>query len=251
MYMIDAIIVDDEPYCCTVLATLLKKYCPHVQIQASCTSAEEGIQAIQTFHPGLVFLDIEMPGMSGFQMLEHLNQIDFNLIITTSYDRYALKAFSFSAIDYLLKPIDRNDLIKAVEKSLTKPVVQLRRQLEILLEKIGTTAAAPSRIAISTMDSLEMINLDQIISCTSESNYTLIKLKNNKTFTVSKTLKEVEEMLPMHNFLRVHHSYLVNLNEISRYVKGDGGYLIMADGSKVEVSRTRKESVIKRLTQPK
>lgn len=247
--MINSVIVDDEPYCCTVLATLLKKYCPQVQLQATCTSAEEGVKSIKTLHPDLVFLDIEMPGKNGFQMLEELQQVNFNIIITTSYDQYALKAFSFSAIDYLLKPIDKNELMRAVNKVAIGSSLQIKRQLEILLDKIRHPENTVSKIALPTMDGLEILSVDQIVSCSADSNYTIIKLKGAKKITLSKNLKELEEMLGMQGFLRVHNSHLINLNEISRYVKGEGGYVIMSDGSAIDVSRSRKESLMKRLVQ--
>lgn len=249
--MIDAIIVDDEYYCCTVLETLIRKYCPRVNLCATCTSGEEAIVAIRKFHPALLFLDIEMPGMNGFELLERLDNVDFSLVFTTSYDRYALKAFSFSAMDYLLKPIDKDDLIKAVQKAELKPNNNVNRQLEILLEMIGNPATANSRIALPTMEGLEIINTDQVISCTSDSNYTNIKLKDNKKFVVSRTLKEIEEMLGTQSFIRVHNSHVINVNEINRYVKGEGGYLVMSDGSSIDVSRSRKEALLQRLIQRK
>jgi two-component system, LytTR family, response regulator len=249
--MIKAIIVDDEYYCCTVLETLLKKYCPHVNLCATCTSGVEAIEAIRNFRPSLLFLDIEMPGMNGFELLERLDNVDFALVFTTSYDRYALKAFSFSAMDYLLKPIDKDDLIKAVQKAELKPNNNVNRQLEILLERISNPATTNSRIALPTMEGLEFIQTNQVISCTSESNYTNIKLRGNKNFVVSRTLKDIEEMLGTQNFVRVHHSHVINVNEISKYVKGEGGYLVMSDGSTIDVSRSRKEALMQRLIQRK
>jgi two-component system LytT family response regulator len=249
--MIDAIIVDDEYYCCTVLETLLKKYCPQVTVKATCTSGEEGLRAIEQLHPALVFLDIEMPGMNGFEMLEQLKDVDFSLVFTTSYDQYALKAFSFSAMDYLLKPIDKDELVKAVQKVELSPRNTVNRQLEILLERLSNPTATTSKIALPTMEGLEFINSDDVISCSSDSNYTIIKLRNNKKFIVSKTLKEIEELLNANVFIRVHHSHVINLNEVTKYVKGEGGYLVMSDGSNIDVSRSRKESLMKRLIQQK
>ena len=249
--MIDAIIVDDEYYCSTVLESLLKKHCTQVTVKAMCTSGLEGLQAIEKFRPSLVFLDIEMPGMNGFQMLEQLESIDFSLVFTTSYDRYALKAFSFSAMDYLLKPIDKDELVKAVQKVELRPRNPVNRQIEILLERLSNPSATNSRIALPTMEGLEFINSEDVISCSSDSNYTIIKLRNNKKFIVSKTLKEIEELLNAHVFIRVHHSHVINLNEVTKYVKGEGGYLVMSDASNIDVSRSRKESLMKRLIQQK
>ncbi len=245
--MITATIVDDEPFCCESLATLLERYCPGVKVLDICYSAAAALKSIREQEPQILFLDIEMPHMNGFEMLEKLPAVNFELIFTTSYDQYAIKAIRFSALDYLLKPIDREELQKAVQKLTQKQKSTLPQQLEILLQKIHQPATTVSKIAIPTMDGLQMISLDSIISCASDSNYTVLHLKNKQKIIVSRTLKEVEEMLEEYSFLRVHHSYMVSLNEIDKYVKGEGGYLIMSDGSNIDVSRSRKEMLLKRL----
>jgi two-component system, LytTR family, response regulator len=245
--MIQAIIVDDEPYCVEVLATLLGKYCPEVEVVATCASGAEGISAIRQHRPQLVFLDVEMPHMNGFQMLEALPQVDFDLIFTTSYDQYAIKAIRFSALDYLLKPIDREELQKAVQKAARRSPAPLTQQLELLLQKISQPTTRVNKVAMPTMEGLQMVTVANIISCASDSNYTILQLKDKQKLVVSRTLKEIEELLEEHSFARVHHSYLANLNEVTRYVKGEGGYLVMSDGSHIDVSRSRKESVIKKL----
>jgi two-component system LytT family response regulator len=245
--MIKAIIVDDEPYCCEVLSTLLEKYCPEVTIEAVCQSAAEAITAITTHPVQLVFLDIEMPHMNGFQLLERLPRIDFDLIFTTSYDQYAIKAIKFSALDYLLKPIDRSELQVAVRKAVNRLQHPLPQQLQILLQKLHQPSHQVNQVALPTMEGLQLVPLDTIISCASSSNYTIISLKDKLKITVSRTLKEIEEMLEDAMFMRVHHSYLVNLNEIRKYIKGEGGNLIMSDGSSVDVSRSKKELLLKKL----
>lgn len=245
--MIKAIIVDDEPYCCEVLSTLLEKYCPEVTVEAVCQSAAEAITAITNHPVQLVFLDIEMPHMNGFQLLEQLPHIDFDLIFTTSYDQYAIKAIKFSALDYLLKPIDRSELQVAVRKAVTRLQHPLPQQLQILLQKLHQPSHQVSQVALPTMEGLQLVPLDTIISCASSSNYTIISLKDKQKITVSRTLKEIEEMLEDTMFMRVHHSYLVNLNEIRKYIKGEGGNLIMSDGSSVDVSRSKKEGLLKKL----
>src|SRR6185295_11974869 len=245
--MIKAIIVDDEPYSCESLATLLEQYCPAVKTSAICHSGEEGLAAIETNPPQILFLDIEMPKMNGFEMLERIPIINFEIIFTTSYDQYAIKAIRFSALDYLLKPIDREDLQKAVQKVIQRLQYPAPQQLEILLHKLQHSASAIQKIALPTMEGLQMVPVSSIISCASDSNYTVLHLKNKQKITASRTLKEIEEMLEDYSFLRVHHSFLVNLNEIDKYIKGDGGYLIMCDGSNIDVSRSRKEILIKKL----
>lgn len=248
--MLTAIIVDDETNCCDTLRMLLQRYCPEVDLLAVCNSGEEALTQIQFLKPQLVFMDIEMPHMNGFELLEKITDINFELIFTTSYDQYAIKAIRFSALDYLLKPIDREELVRAVGKAIRRQQSPFPQQLEILLQKFRQPSAPILRIAFPTMEGLIMIAVDSIISCESDSNYTIIFQKNNQRSTASRTLKEVEEMMEDHAFLRVHNSHIVNLNEVNKYVKGEGGYLVMSDGSKIDVSRSRKEMLLKKL-QPK
>ncbi len=245
--MLKAIIVDDEPYCCESLVTLLERFCPEVKISAICNSGQEALSAIQEINPHLVFLDIEMPYMNGFELLEKLPAIDFELVFTTSYDQYAIKAFRFSALDYLLKPVDREELQKAVKKVSDRMQSPLPQQLEILLQKINHTSNSIQRIALPTMEGLQLVPVNSIISCASEGNYTIFLMKDKQKIVVSRPLKEVEEMLVEHSFFRVHHSYIVNMNEIEKFIKTDGGYLIMSDGSMVDVSRSKKEVLLKKL----
>src|SRR5574339_214965 len=245
--MINAIIIDDERHSCDALNMLLGKCSPDVQVAAICYSGEEGIKKINELKPQLVLLDIEMPHMNGFQMLEQLPSINFEIIFTTSYDQYAITAFKFSALDYLLKPIDREELQKAVEKVSKKINPPVSQQLEILLQKINQPAITIQRIALPTMQGLEFVPVDSIISCSSNNNYTEFCLADKKKLLVSRTLKEVEDMLADHSFLRVHNSHVINLNAITRYVKGEGGYLVMIDGSNVDVSRSRKELLMQKL----
>ena len=242
-----AIIIDDERHSCDALKMLLDKCCPQIQVAAICHSANEGIKKINELNPDLIFLDIEMPHMNGFQMLEQLSAIDFEIIFTTSYDQYAITAFKFSALDYLLKPVDREELEKAVQKVSKKINPVISQQLEILLQRINQPATPVQRIALPTMQGLEFVLVESIIHCSSSNNYTEFFLKDKKKLLVSRTLKEAEDMLADHAFLRVHHSHIVNLNAITRYVKGEGGYLVLADGSTVDVSRSRKELLMQKL----
>jgi two-component system LytT family response regulator len=185
--------------------------------------------------------------MNGFQLLEKLPKIDFELIFTTSYDQYAIKAIKFSALDYLLKPVDREELQKAVQKVLKKVNGSISQQLEILLQKVKQPSIQVKRVALPTMQGLELVEINSIISCSANNNYTEFFLRDKKKILVSRTLKETEEMLEDYAFMRVHHSYIVNLNEITRYIKGEGGYVIMTDGSTVDVSRSRKELLMQKL----
>ena len=242
-----AIIVDDEPYSCETLATLLQRYCPEVRVTGIYYNGPDAIRSIEKDKPRLVFLDIEMPHMNGFQMLEKLKEINFELIFTTSYDQYAIKAIRVSALDYLLKPIDREELQKAVQIASERIKSPLPQQMEILLQRLNHTSIGFHKIALPTMEGLQMIPAEFIISVQSDSNYSVLMLKNKQKIVVCRTLKELEEILEDYFFVRVHNSYLVNLNEVEKYIKGEGGYLLMSDGSTVDVSRSRKEMLLTKL----
>jgi len=245
--MITATIVDDEPYSCEALVTLLERYCPDVKVLDICYSAASALKSINEQKPQILFLDIEMPHMNGFELLEKLSEIDFELIFTTSYDQYAIKAIRFSALDYLLKPIDWEELKKAVQKAVNSMQHPLPQQIEVLLQKLNHPTIAVNKIAIPTMEGLQMVLVETIISCESDRNYTVLFLKNGQKIIASRTLKEIEEMLDDYSFARVHHSHLVNLNEVEKYMKGEGGYLLMSNGTTVDVSRSRKEILLKKL----
>ena len=244
--MIRTLIVDDEKHSCEALQLLLEANCTNIEVVGVAHSGEEALRLIRQMKPGLLFLDIEMPHMNGFQLIEQLHQIDFEIIFTTSYDQYAIKAFKFSALDYLLKPIDREELESAVQKVERKLKGNFESQWQILVQKLNQPAAV-QRIALPTMQGLELVPIHQIICCVSSNNYTSFQIKEQNNILVSRTLKETEELLRDHAFLRVHHSHLVNLNEIVRYVKGEGGYLIMSNGQHLDVSRSRKEVLLQRL----
>ena len=245
--MITATIVDDEPYSCEALVTLLERYCPDVKVLDIRYSAASALKSINEQKPQILFLDIEMPHMNGFELLEKLSEIDFELIFTTSYDQYAIKAIRFSALDYLLKPIDWEELKKAVQKAVNSMQHPLPQQIEVLLQKLNHPTIAVNKIAIPTMEGLQMVLVETIISCESDRNYTVLFLKNGQKIIASRTLKEIEEMLDDYSFARVHHSHLVNLNEVEKYMKGEGGYLLMSNGTTVDVSRSRKEILLKKL----
>lgn len=247
MHLIRAVIIDDELYACQALAMLLKHHCPDVTVVATFQDPRKALTAIIEINPHLVFIDIEMPHMNGFSFLEHCRPASFDVIFTTSYDQYAIKAIKLSALDYLLKPVDAAELKTAVQKYSERRTPVSQKQFEILMAKLHQSSPASSRIALPTMEGLQIIPIHHIIFCTSSSNYTILTLKDQQKLTVSKTLKEVEEMLEDHQFLRVHHSHLVNLHEIKKYLRGDGGVLQMSDGSSVDVSRAKKDILLKKL----
>ncbi len=249
--MSNAILIDDEVHCLETLSLLLNEFCPEVQVLDQCRSAKKGLEAIEKVKPDLVFLDIEMPAMNGFEMLEQFTEIPFAIIFTTSYDQYAIKAIRFSALDYLLKPIDRDELQAAVHKVTGRNHPPLARQLELLIHKMNLPASQINKVALPTMEGLQMVPVDSIISCEADSNYTIVILKNKQKIVVSRTLKDIEEILEDYSFFRIHHSYLVNINEINKYVKGEGGYVVMSDASTIDVSRSKKEFLLKRLSPSK
>jgi two-component system LytT family response regulator len=244
--MIKAILIDDETHCLEMLDILLKDYCPNVQVLEQCLSAMKGIDAIERLHPDVVFLDIEMPAMNGFELIEHFKEIPFAIIFTTSYDQYAIKAFRLSALDYLLKPIDPDDLTIAVKKIEEQRHFPLAEQFQILLKKINDKNTGFTKIAVPTAEGFELIPSAEVLYLTANDNYTNFTLKSNRKIVACRTLKDMEQQLQDFSFfIRVHHSYLVNLNEVSKYVRGEGGYLVMSDGAAINVSRSRKDALLK------
>lgn len=244
--MIKALIIDDEMHCRKTLSMLLKEYCPEVEVIEQCEDAETGLKAISKLKPDLLFLDIEMPHMNGFEMLEQLQEISFAVIFTTSYDQYAIKAFRFSALDYLLKPIEPKELIAAVHKIQTQKKLPEAEQFEMLLSKINNKENIFQKIPVPATDGYELIPVEQILFCEADDNYTYFYLKNKRKIVACRMLKEVEEQLNHFPFfVRVHHSYIINIKEATRYVRGDGGYIVMSDGSSVNVSKSRKEALLK------
>jgi two-component system LytT family response regulator len=244
--MIKAILIDDEVHCVDTLSMLISDYCPEVQVMEQCVSAKQGLAAVGRHQPSLIFLDIEMPVMNGFEFLEQFTEISFAVIFTTSYDQYAIKAIRFSALDYLLKPIDPKELVTAVHKVQVQKTPPSAEQFRMLIDQVQNKKKNFTRVALPTGEGYELIPAEEIIYCEADDNYTYFYLKNKKKIIACRTLKEVEEQLnDFVSFLRVHHSYMVNLNEVHKYIRGEGGYLMMSDGSTVNVSRSRKDALMK------
>lgn len=247
--MLKTILIDDESNCVKMLEWELNNNCPEVEIIATCETGKDGLKAIKELKPDLVFLDVEMPYMNGFEMLDLVPEVNFEVVFTTAYDEYAVKAFKISAIDYLLKPIDGEELKIAVEKVLEKKRLNTKvdsRHLEVLMGQVnGNKKNGVKNIALPTYEGYVFIKINQILYCQSDNNYTRVFLETGKPLLISRTLKEVGEMLTGFQFYRVHNSFIVNLNEISNYIKSDGGYLIMSNGDQVKVSRTKKEELLK------
>ncbi len=245
--IIKSIIVDDEPKSRKNLRDLLGEYCKQVEIIGEAASAAEALKLITLIKPDLLFLDIEMPGGSGFNLLKSISNQPFEVIFVTAFDKYGIQAIKFCAIDYLLKPIDIFELTKAIEKV----VIQLENKKENQrLKEFVANIDRPEgekRLALLLSDRIEFVVINQIIRMEADGNYTRIFLENNKEYFVCKTLKEHQEILEPHGFLRTHQSHLVNLRKISSFVKTDGGYIKMLGGSSVPVSRRRREEVMKRI----
>ncbi len=239
-----AIIVDDEKHCREVLAHLLKKYCSDVKLLASVATGTEALSLLQAGSPDLLFLDIEMPGMNAFELLEKLEHPTFEIIFTTAYDEYAIKAIKHSALDYLLKPIVKEELIATLKKAREQKDSKSTDRLAALLQLLATGKTG-KRFAVPTQEGLIMIDADDILYCESDSAYCRIFLNNAaKPVLISKTLKEVEEVLHDQQFCRVHNSYLVNIKFVKSYIRGEGGEVVMDNNIHVPVSRTRKQELL-------
>lgn len=247
--MIKALIIDDVEKARIALKSDLKNYCPDVEILGEADGVESGLALIRSLKPSLIFLDIKMADGSGFDLLEklrndHLNSLQ--VIFTTAYDEFAIKAFKYSAIDYLLKPIDPDDLVQAVKKvKQTESTDFLKENLSVLLENMKGLQSSSKRIALNSIDKVQIVNVSDIIQCESQRNYTLFYLLGNKQVLVTRTLKEFEDMLESDGFLRVHHSHLINLKHLKEFIKTDGGYAIMSDNSQVPVSVRKREHLMK------
>lgn len=244
MSTIKAIIIDDEQHCIDTVQWLIDKYVPNVKIVSVFTSPTKALESLNECNPDLIFLDIEMLEMSGFEFLKRVPEKNFEVIFTTAYDEFAIKAFKASAIDYLLKPIGKQDILSAVEKVEKNKSNILPEQIEILYRALSKNSVPKERMAVPTQEGIRFIKIKDILYCISDSNYTFIHLENSKKFLVSKTLKEIERILSENGFLRIHHSHMINTQRIDRYIKGDGGYVVMDDNKSLSVSRSRKEALL-------
>jgi two-component system LytT family response regulator len=242
--MIRTIIIDDEERGRRTLKTQINKYCPELEIVGEANGVQSGLEIIRHEKPDVVFLDIQMQDGTGFDLLEQIPQVNFAIIFATAYDQYAVQAFKFSATDYLLKPIDPDHLIKAVEKLQSELNSQsLSKKLEALFSNRNNF----EKIALPTFDGIILVKIKQIIRCQSESNYTTLFLPENEKIVVTKTLKDFDEMLTPLGFFRIHQSHLINMAFVNKYIKGDGGSVKMDDGTVLEVARRRKDTFLELL----
>ncbi|GAB4383468.1 MAG: LytTR family DNA-binding domain-containing protein [Salibacteraceae bacterium] len=245
MKPIKALVVDDEELARKNLEILLEDYCPQVEVVGHASSAEDARKFLASNDIDLMLLDIEMPNGSGFDLLESIaDEIDFKIVFVTAYQEYALKAFKFSAVDYILKPIDPEELQRAISKVHADDESENIRKVKVLMHNARNSGREIEKIALPSMEGLRFVNLDEIIYCESQDNYTLFYLTTDERVMVSKTIKHFEEMLCQSHFFRVHRSNIINLHYIDKYVKGEGGYVVMKQGQRIPVSRRRKESFL-------
>jgi len=244
--MINAVIIDDEPGNIRVLKELLQEYCwDDVAILGEAGQADDAYTLIQEVHPELVFLDVEMPYGNGFDLLDKLMPIEFEVIFVTAFNDYTLKAFKYSALDYLLKPVNLEELRSAVQKAGER--LQLKRsnlQLNNLLSNMRQPDPSAKKLAIPGIDSISFIRFDDIICVEAEGGYSRLYLKDGQTVMSSKGIKEYEDILPVSLFIRVHNSHIVSLNCIKKYHRGRGGYVEMEDGQMIEVASRRKDKFL-------
>ena len=247
MERLRALIIDDEAGSIKALEWELKLVEDQVELVGSANGPEEGLRLLKEMKPDLVFLDIEMPGMNGFELLEYAGPIDGQVIFTTAYDKFAVRAFEVSALDYLLKPVDEAELARVIEKvHSTQRHEHFQKKLEFLLREMRRRDPDLRTIVVPTAESLEFISVDTISRFEAESNYTRIHLTEGRPLLMSKTLKLVEEMVDGMGFCRVHNSHLVNVRCIKRLLRGDPGCVVMQDGSTVPLARGRKSDLLDR-----
>lgn len=246
--MIKTLIIEDEQKSRDMLAAIIQKNCPDLEVTGLAKNVEEGVTMIKTLAPELVFLDITMPDGSGFDLLEQVPGYKFDLIFATASDQHAIKAIKYSACDYLLKPIDIEELKAAVNKVVAKKsTTPSMENLQFLIQHLKRADENFQKITLPTGNAYEIVNIKDIVRCEADGSYTNFYLSDKRKLMISAGLKHYEELLPENDFIRVHHHHLINMNHVMRFLKEDGGYAIMSDGSKIEISRRKKEAFMEKL----
>ena len=239
--MIRTVLVDDETDSIRVLQKLLEKYCPQVAVVGTAEGVETALAVIQGTRPDLLFLDIEMMQGNAFDLLNQLRPLTFQVIFVTAFDNYAIRAFKYSAVDYLLKPVDIDELVSAVDRvakrSQQKNIVD---QMQVFLDNMGTFNLATQKMAVPTVDGLIFINLKEVVRLEAKSSYTQILMENGEVVMATRTIKDYEDILPEGLFCRIHNSHIINLQKIEKYNKGRGGYVTLEDGSTIEVASRKR-----------
>lgn len=249
MNKIATLLVDDEPRGLSALQKLLQMHCPELEIVAACDNADDAIEKIKLLRPRLVFLDIAMPGKSAFDMLNCFEEINFEIIFITAHDRYMEQAFHFSAVDYLLKPVDDDLLIDAVKRAAKRLVdKQPGKTIETLLYNLQQEKNSQRmKLCVSTLKGLQVIDPKDILYCEASSNYTNFYFTDGSTLCTSKNIQEYELLLNDSGFFRIHKSYVINLLHLKEYQRGDGGVVILSNKKQLEVSRRRKEEFLRKV----
>jgi two-component system LytT family response regulator len=246
--MIRTVLVDDETDSIRVLQKLLETYCPRVTVVGTAEGVETALAVIQATHPDLLFLDIEMTQGNAFDLLNKLRPLSFQVIFVTAFDNYAIRAFKYSAVDYLLKPVDIDELVGAVdrvaERSQQKGIIE---QMQVFLDNMGNYNHAQQKMAVPTVEGLIFINLKEVVRLEAKSSYTQIVLDNGEFITATRTIKDYEDILPESMFCRIHNSHIINLFKIEKYNKGRGGFVTLEDGSTIEVASRRRQEFLRRL----
>jgi two-component system LytT family response regulator len=246
--MIRTVLVDDERDSIRVLQILLEKYCPQVEVVGTAEGVETALAVIQATRPDLLLLDIEMTQGNAFDLLNQLRPLTFQVIFVTAFDNYAIRAFKYSAVDYLLKPVDIDELVSAIgrviERSQQRSIID---QMQLFLDNMGTYGLAQQKMAVPTVDGLIFINLREVVRLEAKSAYTQINLENGEAVMATRTIKDYEDILPETLFCRIHNSHIINLQKIEKYHKGRGGYVVLEDGSEIEVASRRRQEFLRRL----
>jgi two-component system LytT family response regulator len=249
--MIKAVIIDDEKDSIDTLKWKLENYCPDVNVVSSFERPADGVSYLKKNSVDLLFLDIEMPMLTGFDVLEELGRnIPFDIIFITAYDNFGIQAVKFSALDYLLKPVQNKELKEAIDKHLKKSQQKIpSEQIDLLLNNVQAERKGKrGRIALASKESIEFVDPNDIVVCEANSNYTNVYLVEGRKRVISKTLKDFEEMLVQFDFFRPHNSHLINLGRVKEFIRGDGGYLVMENKMKIPVSKNRKEELMQLLS---
>ena len=245
MEPIKVILVDDEPSSLQNLEQKISEFCPELKIVAAAAQPGEAIFLIRHHRPDVIFLDIEMPHMNGFRMLNELGDYEAEIVFTTAYNHYAIEAIRMSAFDYLMKPVSIQDLRETVGRLRRQLAATTKERLNVLRESLNRNVNQESKIAVPTWEGLEFILIKNVVRIESSSNYSRIFFINGESLLVTKQLKEFEEMLTPHRFCRVHNVHLINLNYVKKYIRGEGGSVVMENGDEIDVSRRKKDDFLK------
>jgi len=242
--MLRTLIIDDESPVRNTLSSLIKKTCPEVKLVGEASSIKTGLIAIREKSPDLLLLDIKLDDGTGFDLLNQIENVNFKVIFVTAYEEFAIRAFEFSAIDYILKPVNPEKLVNAVRRTAELKHKEFSTQLDALKENIRNSGGLNKKIVLKSLESIFLLNIDDIINCGSDGSYTVFETTRGQKIVISKVLKEYDKLLSGSGFLRIHRSHLINLKHITRFDKQDGGYVVMTNGNKIPVSASGRERLL-------